>query len=264
MVIDGKKLQNEIALELSREFSMLPKKLSVGVIKAGENKVIDNFVAIKKRFAEKIGVEVFVYSFHEDITQDELEKETKTICDNHDGVIVQLPLPKNLDSNKIINIVPENKDIDGLGRGKKEVLSPVIGAINEIIERHHIDLSGKIAILGSGRLVGRPAFYWLEQKGYNPIIFDENNPIKNDSLKNFDVIISGVGQPSLIKKDMIKDGVVIIDAGTSDEGGTISGDADPSCREKASYFTPVPGGIGPITVACLFKNLLSLYKKYGA
>ncbi len=139
------------------------------------------------------------------------------------------------------------------------ILTPVVGAIKEICDEVDVKIRGKkVLIIGHGRLVGAPSAVWFKQQGGDVMVLDEPTLNLGDFTMDADIIVCGVGSAWLVKPEMIKKGVVIFDAGTSEEGGIVVGDADPRCEDIASVFTPVPGGIGPITVAMIFKNLLGL------
>jgi len=174
------------------------------------------------------------------------KKEIKKIAEdpNNSGVVIQLPLSENLNTEEILNLIPSEKNI--------EVSSPVVCGIAHILKEYKISLKGKnIVLVGKGRLVGRPLTAWLKK---------QKLAVSNiDKIKKADIIISGVGKPNLVTGDMVKKGVVVIDAGTSFRHGKLLGDVDfKDVSKKASYITPVPGGVGPMTVACLLKNLVKL------
>jgi 5,10-methylene-tetrahydrofolate dehydrogenase/methenyl tetrahydrofolate cyclohydrolase len=138
----------------------------------------------------------------------------------------------------------------------------VVAAVAEICRDTKVEIRGRKAlVLGHGRLVGVPVAVWLKEQGADVAIIDKPMPNLADFTKNADIIVCGTGVPGIIKPEMLKHGVVLFDAGTSEDGGVIVGDATPHCEEIASIFTPVPGGIGPITVAMIFKNLLILAQK---
>jgi methylenetetrahydrofolate dehydrogenase (NADP+)/methenyltetrahydrofolate cyclohydrolase len=172
-----------------------------------------------------------------------------------------------MDTDFIVNAIPLEKDADVLSQLAYEafeksvqpsLLPPVVGAIKEVFDRHAIDPTGKqTVIVGNGKLVGLPASVWLQSLGADVIVLTRNT-FSEEVIRDADIVISGAGAPHLIKPDMLKEGVVLIDAGTSESNGAIAGDADPACADVASIFTPVPGGMGPIAVACLFKNAAAL------
>ena len=167
--------------------------------------------------------------------------------------------------NKVLNAVPANKDVDVLSdgaiekyeKGELSFVPAVAGAVSEIFKKYKIDFVGKkIAIVGRGRLVGRPVRSFFAREGAEISVINRDNIDSSNALKEADIIVSGAGSPYLIKPYMIKEGVALIDAGTAEKSGKLVGDIDPECKEKASLYAPVPGGVGPITIAILFRNLL--------
>lgn len=264
MIVDGEKIAEEMKLELR----LLGKIARLDIVYVGENPVIEKFIGVKKRYGNKIGAETVVHRFPENISQEDLIREVKRIGGdkNLSGMIVQLPLPKHLDTEAILNAIPEEKDVDALSKkafekfasGNSRFMPPVAGAVKEILEEHDVSLHGKeILVLGEGRLVGKPIAAWFAREHADFTVANSKTENLPELLKNADIIISGVGKAGMIKPEMIKEGAVLIDAGTTEEGGRVAGDADPACAAKCSLFTPVPGGVGPVTVAVLFRNLLS-------
>lgn len=276
MIIDGKKIAEEIKQELKEKVSLLSKKPILSIVYVGSDPAVDSFIRIKKRFGEEIGVQVDVRRFEGSISQNELQDEIKKLSKKSDGIIVQLPLPFDFDTDEVLSVIPMDKDIDVLSKeavqafslGELSIPPPVIGAVKEIFDQYKIDLGGKsIVVIGEGRLVGAPVILWLRSIGVKPEVLNEESENIGETLNDANVIISGAGSPGIIKPEMLKEGVVLIDAGTSTAGlstklgvNRIVGDADPDCASKCSIFTPVPGGIGPITVAMLFRNLIELSK----
>ncbi len=262
MIVYGKKIAEEIKKTLQLALLAQGKKLHLDVILVGDNVVSEKYVECKKKIGEEIGVEVIVHELLGDITQADLETEIERL--NNDervtGIIVQLPLPEQIDEQEILNFVSPDKDVDALGNEAK-ILSPTVGAIKEILERNNVEVSGKkVAVLGKGKLVGKPVAIWLTQEGANVSVIDSKTIDSDNILKTADIVVSGVGKSCLITPDKIKDSIVLIDAATSEQNGCLNGDADPACADKCSLFTPVPGGVGPLTVVMLFKNLLELNK----
>ncbi|MFC1802060.1 tetrahydrofolate dehydrogenase/cyclohydrolase catalytic domain-containing protein [Patescibacteria group bacterium] len=270
--VNGRKIKDKIKSELKRKIKKLDKQLSIAVFMVGDDYATKKFINTKKKFADGLGVDIKVFNFSEEVSQKDLEESIKTESENFDGIIVQLPLPKHIDTKKILNLIPKEKDIDVLSEEafesfknqKSEVLPPVVGAIAEIFERSFwgVDyISGKnVVVVGRGVLVGLPASIWFENMGGRVIVVDEHTEDISIHTKKADIIVTGAGVPNLIKPKMIKRGVIIFDAGTSESKGKLAGDVDPNCIKKAKLFTPVPNGIGPITVAVLYKNLLKLSK----
>ncbi|MEK7186848.1 MAG: bifunctional 5,10-methylenetetrahydrofolate dehydrogenase/5,10-methenyltetrahydrofolate cyclohydrolase, partial [Patescibacteria group bacterium] len=224
------------------------------------------FMEKKKKVAERLGMAAEIREEKADTTE-EAEKIIGSIAkENFDGVVIQLPLPKNFDTQKVLDALPENQDIDILGTKAKESyrkgltkrIPPVASAILEIFKEHRVDVAGRhITLLGKGRLVGEPVAFLFEKLGVRYDNFDINSSQEDmmNDLEKADIVISGIGKPHFIKPEMIKNGVVLIDAGTSESEGKLVGDVDPECAAKASFMTPVPNGVGPITIAVLFQNL---------
>lgn len=261
--VDGKK----IAESLKEEIKSLLKESgpkSLAIFYVGNNSVIDSYVALKKRVGEELGIAVEVFRYEESISQDALLLEIQEKIKNFSGAIVQLPLPVNFEKERVLSAIPIEKDVDVLSKdafemfslGKIEKLPPVVSAVNEIFRTYNLVLPEKnIVIVGFGMLVGKPLAAWLSRQGIPYEIVDEQTPDALEIIKNGDIIISGTGIPSLIKKEMVKGGAILIDAGSSTSSGRIVGDIEALAYEKASIASTVPGGVGPITVASLFKNL---------
>lgn len=270
MRIDGRKIKEELRENLRKEVLSCKKSPHLAVISVGENAVIRSFVNIKKRFALNIGVFFSEEMFPEEVSFSQIKEAIEKLNENPriTGVIVQLPLPFHLDTEAVLNLISHKKDVDVLSReankifekGESRILPPVVGAIAEIFQRERIEISQhkKVVVLGQGRLVGAPIAIWLRLKKIDPVVVDRPTANLPIILQDADIIISGTGVAGIIKPEMIKKGVVLIDAGTSESGGVIAGDADPRCEATASIFTPVPGGVGPITVAMIFRNLIIL------
>ena len=278
--LDGKKLSQKILAELKQEIADMAKKLRLAVVVIGQNPVTQKFIQQKQKAAQFIGVDFRIFPFEETVATDELRKRIAQIVHEkkNTGVIIQLPLPEHLNVQYILNSVTPEKDVDMLSArsignlvaGKSEILPPVDGAIKAFFEEYGINYKSKyITVIGAGKLVGLPVSLWLLNEKTTFSVLRSTTPNISEFTKKADIIISGVGKPKLITGDMIKEGAVVIDAGTSESEGPstglgtskIVGDTDfESCAEKASYITPVPGGVGPVTVAILFRNLLTLAK----
>ena len=203
------------------------------------------------------------------LTDNEIKSAIRVATEkNYDGIVIQLPLPvQKEDVQSLLDCIPEDKDIDVLttsGKlhykdGTSKMIPPVARAIFEILRTHNVNLPGKnIVVLGAGRLVGEPVSLMLERMKipFSTVDINTAEEERNRLLGVADVIISGIGTPHFVKPNMIKNGVVLIDAGTSEQDGKLLGDIDPMCGEKASLFASVPGGVGPVTVVSLFWNLL--------
>ncbi|MDO8560999.1 MAG: bifunctional 5,10-methylenetetrahydrofolate dehydrogenase/5,10-methenyltetrahydrofolate cyclohydrolase [bacterium] len=273
ILLDGRKLAEKILSGLREEIVKRKKLLRLAVVVVGENPVTLKFIEQKTKVAKSIGVDVRVYHFKEGVTTNALRKNIAAIVreKKNSGVVIQLPLPPHINSQYILNAVPSEKDADVLSAkalgnffvGKAAVLPPVVGAVKALFKEYNIDCRGKnIAVAGAGRLVGKPVVAWLINETGTVSIVNEFTKDITQFTRGADIIISGVGKPKLITGDMVKEGVVVIDAGTSEAGGKIAGDVDfDSVSGKAAYITPVPGGIGPVTVAMLLDNLVTLSKQ---
>ncbi|HEY9585394.1 MAG TPA: bifunctional 5,10-methylenetetrahydrofolate dehydrogenase/5,10-methenyltetrahydrofolate cyclohydrolase [Candidatus Paceibacterota bacterium] len=269
MIVDGKRIAAELREKLTRAVKELSLPPTLAIVVVGEDPVIESFVRLKKKIGETLGVQVREHRFVASVPETTLLAAMKTIAGDKsvDGVIVQLPLPPALNTQVILDAVPSEKDVDMLStesvaafrRGDASILPPIAGAIQEILERSGVPVEGKESlVLGRGRLVGVPAELFLRHNNAHVTVVGREVERLSDLTREADIIVCGAGQPGLLKPEMLKQGATVIDAGTSEAGGKIVGDADPRCAEVASVFTPVPGGVGPIAVALIFKNLLVL------
>lgn len=267
MLVDGNKIAKGLEEKLATELLFSAPK-SVCFVVFGGNKATEQFVTMKSKVAERVGITVDVKKYPDIKTTAEAVKLVKAIGEkDYGGIVVQLPLAEGLDTEKVLDAVPPIKDIDVLGstakesyaKGKIDRTPPVAQAVKEIFEAHDVSLKGKnIVVAGQGRLVGEPVHLMLKRMKVAHDIIDikTNEKDKLALFKNADIIVSGMGVPHGIKADMVKKGVVLIDAGTSEQGGKLVGDIDPACEKVASLMTPVPGGVGPVTIVSLLRNLM--------
>jgi len=271
IILDGEKLSEELLGKIRQEIEKKQLCLKLAVVLAGDNLVSKSYINKKQRAAKAAGISFDFFSFPESISEENLKKEIEKLADdkNISGIVVQLPLPENINSRQILNLVPKEKDADVLSeyvfnefaQNKTEIFPPVVGAIKHLLEKYKIDIkSKKIVLIGKGQLVGKPVSAWLSNLKADFTVLDRSVKDISLDLKNADIIISGAGSPEIVKKDMIKQGAVLIDAGTSSEDGKIKGDIEKEAYKKASYVAPVPGGVGPMTIACLLENILKLNK----
>ena len=253
VLINGKEIAEKVIARLPQ------KHLQLGILVGEHNPVIDSFVRIKEKAALRLGVELVREELREGAATAEAVAAVHALAAKTDGIIVQLPLPSHIIAEDVLAAIPPEKDVDGISTAPI-VRPPVAEAVKEILEFTHIEVKGKNAVVvGSGRLVGKPCASLLQELGATVQVLTRNDSL--DALKNADIVVLGAGDPGLVRPEHLKKGVVLIDAGTSETGGKVKGDADPACAEIASLFTPVPGGVGPIAVAMIFKNLFALAKK---
>ncbi len=202
----------------------------------GDDSNSKTYVRKKEEACKRVGIDFESFKVSGDIQENELAEEVERVVKNNtiSGIVIQLPLPEHINTDEILKLIPKEKDV--------EHISPVVCAIDHILQEHDISLKNKkIVLIGKGRLVGVPVGEWLNKQGLSFSGIED--------IQQADIIISGAGSPNLIKKDMIKDGAIVIDVG---------GDVSPEVSEKAGHITPVIGGVGPVTVACLLKNLVKL------
>jgi methylenetetrahydrofolate dehydrogenase (NADP+) / methenyltetrahydrofolate cyclohydrolase len=272
-IMDGKKIADAMIHDLRISVANATKPLRLAIVVVGEDPVVRRFIAQKKAYAESIGVDVRIYPFEKTITTNQLRKHLSDIVrakENH-GVIIQLPLPEHIGKQYILDAITLEKDVDMLSAraigkmsvGKSSILPPVAGAVKAFFEEYSIDYTAaNIVLLGAGVLVGQPVARWLLSEGATLTVVRMSTKDPDYFIRNADIVISGLGHPGYITKNMIKKGVVLIDAGTSESNGKLVGDVDTiSVKDTAGFLTPVPGGVGPLTVAILFQNLITLASK---
>jgi len=270
-ILSGETLAKEILAKIEPHAS--GKNLNLCVVQVGANEVSRKYIAEKQKAAEKLGIAFSLFEVEEAVTQEELERKVQELADDKtcSGIVVQLPLPPHINTPNVLDRIPVEKDVDVLSTKSFElfkhrklgILPPTVAAISRLLEASGISLGGKqIVIVGKGRLVGIPLAIWFLQKGITPVVADKSTLNIGEVTKTADILVSATGKAGLIKGDMVKEGAVVIDAGTSVEGGDTKGDVDfESVSKKASFITPVPGGVGPLTVACLLDNLVTLWKQ---
>lgn len=272
----GKKISEDILIGLRSRISRKKTKLGLAVILIGKNPASDIYAKLKEKAAKKIGIKFYLHKFKRSAKKKKIIEKIKKLNNNQkiNGIIVQLPLPKKFHAQKIINAIDPRKDADGFNpqniklflNGKGEIFPVLPKAIMKILEavpRARLSEAKKAVIAANSKLFGEAMKTALKQKNIkaNYILA---KAIKKELIKirSADIVISVVGKPGFIKGEMIKKGAIIIDAGITKRGKKVLGDVDfNSVKNKASYLTPVPGGVGPVTIACLLKNVYLLSKK---
>lgn len=277
-IIDGRKLSQEILLQVKSGVESLSFQPVFCDVLVGDDPASVQYVQMKKRMAEEVGIRFQDAIFPASVTTSELINEVQLLnkVENMCGIIVQLPLPESIDKQAVLDSIDPSVDVDVLGiqasekfyNGKVGLGLPTALACMFILDSLNLDSNPstslktrKIVVLGQGMLVGKPVASLLSFRGLAPVVVRSKTENKEEIIKDADVIISGIGKGKYITGDMIKNGVVLIDAGTSESGSGIIGDVDlESMKNIEGYVSPVPGGVGPVTVAMLLKNVLTVAK----
>lgn len=286
-IIDGKVTAQAIKNEIKKVVAnMIDNDIAaphLAAILVGDDPASQTYVSSKEKAAQLVGITSSVYKFQSDITEDEILQTIDYLNNDPeiDGFIVQLPLPDHIDVDKVLNSINPSKDVDGfhpvnVGRmalGLPAFISATPAGILELLERYKIDTVGKhCVVLGRSNIVGSPMSILMAKKAYpgnaTVTICHSRTENINDYIKSADILICAIGQPQFVKGDMVKEGAVVIDVGIhrlpadTEKGYRIVGDVDfEEVSKKASYITPVPGGVGPMTIAMLLKNTLLAAKK---
>ncbi|HSX58510.1 MAG TPA: bifunctional 5,10-methylenetetrahydrofolate dehydrogenase/5,10-methenyltetrahydrofolate cyclohydrolase [Candidatus Saccharimonadales bacterium] len=260
-LLDGKALRDKIILSLKEEVSNLGKKPKLAIVLIGEDEPSLRYIKQKQKAAEEIGAEAELLQFTESFAQEEIIYQIKNLNRDNSitGIIVQLPLPNKISKQKVLASIDPKKDIDGLTPGSEFQPATPLG-IMELLNEYKVEVKDKTAVvIGQSDLVGAPLSKNFEEKGAKVIRVDINTPKPIDPLvQQGDIVVSAVGQIGLVTAEMVKEGAVVIDVGTNvTPEGKLVGDVDfENVSKKASFITPVPGGVGPMTVASLMKNLV--------
>lgn len=269
-IIDGKQLSKQIKDQLKEKVSAFSKdfnrQITLAVILVGENPASQVYVKNKITATEYVGMKSLSFRLPENSTEKDVEDLVLSLAkdNNVDGILVQLPLPKHLDADKILNLIPAEKDVDGflaqnvgnlvLGQDCTVACTP-FGVI-KMLESTGVELSGKNAVVvGRSNIVGKPMAMLLLNKNCTVTICHSKTQNLKDVCKNADVLVAAIGRPKFITADMVKDGAIVIDVGINRTEQGLVGDVDfDAIKEKASFITPVPGGVGPMTIAMLLEN----------
>ncbi len=275
--IDGKAFSQTVLEKIREEHSQLKEKYGkpagLAVVIVGNNPASQVYVKNKIRACENVGFYSENIELDENISEKELLQEIDKLNKNDriNGILVQLPLPAHINELKIIDSISPEKDVDGFhvsNIGKMVIgdetgfLSCTPYGIMQLLEEYKIEISGKDAvIIGRSNIVGKPMALMLIQKGATVQVCNSNTKDLRKKLNEADIIIVAAGVPKLLKKEDVKEGAVVIDVGINRVDGKICGDVDyEEVAEKTSYITPVPGGVGPMTIASLIKNTFKSYK----
>ncbi len=253
-----KERQAKQVRNLRQSWHVVPR---LAIVQTIDNPVIDTYVRLKRQYAEDILVECE----HHRVAQHDLIRTIDELNQRDDvhGIIVQLPLADPAHTEEALKRIDPQKDVDGLGENSTfDPATPV--AIGWLLASYGVELAmgRKIAIIGSGRLVGAPLAKIWQECGYDVTVFDSKSNDIEERLRSYDIIVTATGTPGLVTSDMIKIGAVVVDAGTASEEGVIVGDVAPDVRERDDLtMTPVRGGVGPLTVAALIDNVITAARR---
>lgn len=272
-ILDGRKISKEIKNELAEEIKNFAKKPRLVVVSVGEDPASKIYVGMKEKSALKVGMDFGHLAFSEDTDEEEIIKSIECLNEdnNVNGIIIQLPLPKHFHEQKLLNTVLETKDVDGLsecnmGRlfnGKPNFIPCTPFGVITLLNRYNINIKGKtVTIIGRSKLVGKPlATLFLKENATVTICHSKTDDLKKHT-QDADIVVVATGKPNLLNGDMVKEGVIVIDVGINRVDNKIVGDVNfDEVSKKASFITPVPGGVGPLTVAMLLHNTVEAYKK---
>ena len=289
-ILDGKQTANDIKTELAIRVDQLilqgKRPPHLAAVLVGNDGASLTYVGSKVRSCERIGYESTLIQLPEQTTEAELLQQIDRLNTNAavDGFIVQLPLPKHIDEEKVLMAIDPDKDVDGfhptnfgkMALDMESFIPATPYGIMELLRRYQIDISGKHAVvIGRSHIVGRPMSILLSRKSSpgNATVTLTHSRTKNLAAitKEADIVVSALGVPNFLKEDMVKEGSIIIDVGITrvpdashPKGYVITGDVDYECvKEKASFITPVPGGVGPMTIAMLLQNTYLAYSRHA-
>jgi len=272
-ILDGNALAKKIRSGLKKKIENLGKKPGLAVILIGENPASSVYVNIKSIACEETGIKDIKYNFEKDVSEKEIIELIKKLNKNPDihGILVQLPLPEHINTYNVIDAIEPKKDVDGfhfvntgnLFINRENLVPCTPKGIIRMLEEEKIELKGKHAVVvGRSNIVGKPIAMMLVNRDATVTICHRHTKDLGYYTKQADILVVAVGKPKLITTDIIKKGAVVVDVGINRVNGKIVGDVDfENVKKKASYITPVPGGVGPMTVAMLMENTYMAFNK---
>lgn len=270
-IMDGKNLSNIIKDDLRKEISMYVQTPILAVITIGDDEASKVYVNNKRKSCEQVGISFMHFDYlsevKESVVINKIKELNKDVSVN--GIIVQLPIPDHFNVDKIINTIDVSKDVDGLTNeskarrmnNKSSLIPCTTKGILELLDYYKINIESKrVVVVGRSELVGTPTYQECLKRNATVTICHSKTIDLGSITKEADILIVATGHKYLIDKNMIKEGCVIIDVGISRDNGKLYGDVNPNVSNKCSYLTPVPGGVGPMTVVMLLKNTFIAYK----
>ena len=274
-IIDGKKIRNEILDELKKQVKQYMIKPCLAVIQICDDEASNTYIKSKEKACNEIGIYFKHIKFSE--TTKEIEVINKILELNNDeyvhGILLQLPLPSGFNQDKLINYIARNKDVDGLTdinigkifNNKPGLVSCTPQGIMKLLECENVDVAGKnVTIVGRSNLVGKPLLGLMLNKDATVTICHSKTENLKKHTKNADILVVAVGKKHFITEDMVKEDAIVIDVGINRENGKLYGDVDyDKVKAKVKKITPVPGGVGPMTVAMLMSNVIASYERWS-
>ena len=268
MILDGKKLRDELLVSYKEKISKNNLSITLAIILVGDDEASKLYIKNKEKYCSMVGINVIKYLLPKEASEEELMTLIKKLNEKEEvtGIILQSPVPSNIDFDKCSGLIKASKDVDGFTKenvynlylNKKSILPCTVKGIIKLLDSYNIELSGKdVVIIGRGNIVGKPLA--LENRNATVSLLHSKTKDMIKYTKSADIVVVACGVPKLLKRDMIKQGAVVIDVGISRTDTGIIGDIDfESIKDVASFVTPNPGGVGPMTVAMIIDNLIEM------
>lgn len=270
MILDGKKLRDELLVQYKEKIKEEKLNITLAIILVGNNEASKLYIKNKEKYCTEVGIKVDKYLLDEDISEKVLINLIKDLNEDKEvtGIILQSPVPNGIDFDKCSGMILPSKDVDGFTKdnvynlylNKKSILPCTVKGIIKLLEYYNIEINGKnVAIIGRGNIVGKPLAMALENRNATVSLLHSKTKDLKMFTKDADIVVVACGIPKLLKKEMIKEGSVVIDVGISRVDGKIVGDIDfDNIKDIALFVTPNPGGIGPMTIAMIIDNLIEM------
>ena len=270
MILDGKKLRDELLVQYKEKIKEEKLNITLAIILVGNNEASKLYIKNKEKYCTEVGIKVDKYLLDEDTSEEVLINLIKDLNEDEKvtGIILQSPVPDGIDFDKCSGMILPSKDVDGFTKdnvynlylNKKSILPCTVKGIIKLLEYYNIEINGKnVAIIGRGNIVGKPLAMALENRNATVSLLHSKTKDLRMFTKDADIVVVACGIPKLLKKEMIKEGSVVIDVGISRVDGKIVGDIDfDNIKDIALFVTPNPGGIGPMTIAMIIDNLIEM------
>ncbi len=270
MILDGKKLRDELLVQYKEKIKEEKLNITLAIILVGNNEASKLYIKNKEKYCTEVGIKVDKYLLDEDTSEEVLINLIKDLNEDEKvtGIILQSPVPNGIDFDKCSGMILPSKDVDGFTKdnvynlylNKKSILPCTVKGIIKLLEYYNVEINGKnVAIIGRGNIVGKPLAMALENRNATVSLLHSKTKDLKMFTKDADIVVVACGIPKLLKKEMIKEGSVVIDVGISRVDGKIVGDIDfDNIKDIALFVTPNPGGIGPMTIAMIIDNLIEM------